>query len=73
MKLKIKVHTNSSTDKIEKISDKSYEIWTKEKPIDGKANKHLEKELKKYFKKECKIIHGLKSNYKIVDVLGLID
>lgn len=68
MKTKIKVHSGSSVDKICKISDSEYEVWIKERPIEGKANKYLEKELKKYFKKECKIISGLKSNYKMVNI-----
>ena len=45
--MKIKLHPGSSQEKIEKISKDSYEVWLKEKPIENKANKALEKFLKK--------------------------
>jgi len=69
MKLKIKVHANSSQEKISETSPNSYEIWIKQKPIDGKANIYLEKLLKKYFKKEVKITSGLTSKNKVVEIL----
>ncbi len=68
MKIKIKLHPNSSQEKIEKIDSNNYEVWIKEQPIKGKANKYLEKFLKKYFKKEVKIISGLSSRKKIVEI-----
>ena len=47
--VKIKLHPNSSQEKIEEIEkDREYEVWIKEKPIDGKANEELAKVLKKY-------------------------
>ena len=68
MIIKIKLHPNSSQEKIEKISDKNYESWIKEKPIDGKANIELCKILKKYFKKSVKIKSGFISRDKIVEI-----
>jgi uncharacterized protein (TIGR00251 family) len=69
MKISIKLHPNSSQEKIEEIEkDKEYEVWIKEKPIDGKANIELAKILKKYFKKNVKIISGFTSRKKIVEV-----
>jgi uncharacterized protein (TIGR00251 family) len=68
MKIKIKLHPNSSKEEIKKISDGEYEIWIKEKPIDGKANFYLEKFLKKYFRKPVKIISGLTSRVKFVEI-----
>lgn len=68
MKLHIKLHPNSSQEKIAKITGNKYEIWIKQKPIVGKANIYLERLLKKYFGKSVKIIKGLKSREKIVDV-----
>ena len=68
MKLKIKLHPGNSREKIEKISDDSYEVWIKEKPINGKANYYLEKFLKKHFEKNVKIIKGLKSKNKVVEI-----
>ena len=43
MKIKIKVYANSSQEKIEEIGENNFEVWIKEKAIDGKANKYLEK------------------------------
>lgn len=68
MKLKIKLHPNSSREKIEKINGDSLEVWIKEKPIDGKANVALEKFLKKYFNKPVKVVKGLKSKNKVVEI-----
>lgn len=69
MIVKIKLHPNSSQEKIQELEkDKEYEVWIKEKPIDGKANVYLEKYLKKYFKKDVQVIHGLKSRNKIAEV-----
>lgn len=68
MKIKIKLHPNSSQEKITKISETDYEVWLKEKPIEDKANKALEKFLKKYFKRQVKIVSGLKSKNKIVEI-----
>lgn len=70
LKIKIKLHPNSSQEKIIEIEkDKSYEVWIKEKPIDGKANEKLIKCLKKYFKKEIKIVHGFTSRNKIIEIV----
>ena len=47
MKIKVKLHPGSSQEKIEQLEENHYEVWLKEKPVDGKANKALEKFLKK--------------------------
>jgi len=69
MKIKIKLHANSSQEKIEKVFDDEYEIWLKEKPADRKANLELVKVLKKYFGREVEIISGFTSRRKIINVL----
>ena len=69
MKISIKLHPNSSQEKIKEIEKgKKYEVWLKEKPIGGKANFYLEKILKKHFKKNIKIVSGFSSRKKIVDI-----
>jgi len=65
--ISVKVHANSSQEKIKEI-DKGLEIWLKEKPIDGKANEKLIKLLKKHYKKNIKIISGLRSKNKLIEV-----
>ena len=70
MKIKIKLHPSSSQEKIIKMSKNSYEVWIREKPIENKANKSLEKFLKKYLKKRVRIISGFKTRNKIIEVEG---
>jgi uncharacterized protein (TIGR00251 family) len=68
MKIKIKLHANSSQEKIKELEKDFYEVWIKEKPIDGKANKSLEKFLRKYFGKSARIVSGLKSKNKVIEI-----
>jgi uncharacterized protein (TIGR00251 family) len=68
MILNIKVHPNSRIQNIEKISETEYEIDLKERAEDNKANIELLKLLKHHFKREARIIKGLKSKNKIVEV-----
>ena len=68
MKLKIKVKPNSSQEKIEKISDKEYLVWLKEKPVNNKVNLILVKILRNYFKKQVKIKSGFTSRIKVVEL-----
>jgi uncharacterized protein YggU (UPF0235/DUF167 family) len=68
MKINLKVHSNSSQEKVKKLEDKNYEIWIKEKPIDGKANVFVEKFLKKELGFKCKIVSGFSSKLKVVEI-----
>ena len=68
MKIKVKLHPNSSQEKIKILKDNEYEVWIKEKPLDNKANTELIKLLKKHFKKDVKIKSGFTSKNKIVEV-----
>ncbi|MDD5192822.1 MAG: DUF167 domain-containing protein [Candidatus Nanoarchaeia archaeon] len=71
MILKIKVKPNSRKQEIEKIEGENYKISLKSKPKDNKANIELLKLLKKHFNvesKNIKIIKGLKSRNKIIEV-----
>ena len=67
--MKIKIHANSSQEKLEKIDENFYELWLKDKPIDGKANDSLLKLLKKEFGKSFKIKSGFTSRIKFVEEL----
>lgn len=67
MKIKVKVKPMSEKQSIEKINNK-YIINLKQKPEDNKANIELLKLLKKKFKKNVKIIKGLKSKNKVVEI-----
>ena len=68
MKIKVKVHPNSSKEDIRKTNE-YLEVWLKEKPIDSKANVKLLKMLRKYFRKPVKIKSGFTSRIKVVEVL----
>ncbi len=68
MRIKVKVHANSSQEKILKLSDKEFEIWIKEKPISGKANFVLGKIIRDHFGKKCVIVSGFTSRIKFVEV-----
>ena len=68
MKIKVKLHPNSSQEKIIKISEEEFEVWIKEKPIDGKANIMLEKFLKKEIGFNCKVVKGLKCREKVLEI-----
>ena len=68
MKVRVKVHPSSSQEKIVQVDKASYEIWLKEKSIDGKANMKLLKLLKKYFKRDVELVSGKTSRKKIVEL-----
>jgi uncharacterized protein (TIGR00251 family) len=63
--LQVKVHPNSSREKIIEL-DKGYEVWIKEKAIDGKANLSLIKFFKKHLGKNIRIKSGFNSRNKII-------
>ena len=69
MRIKVKVHPNSSKEKIVKINEEELGVWVKEKPIDNKANEKLIKVLKNYFKRQVKLISGLKSRNKTFEII----
>ena len=68
MKIKVRVRPGSKKQEIVKIKTDEYKVGLREKAEDNKANIELLKLLKKYFKRETKIIKGLKSKNKIIEV-----
>lgn len=70
----IDVHIKPGSKKFEVLGFNEWnnclEIKTKEKAIKGKANKELERKLKKVFKTEVKIIQGKKSRNKKILIEG---
>lgn len=68
MKIRVKVNAGSGKQEIIKIKDNEYKISLREKAENNKANIELIKLLKKYFKKEIRIIKGLKSRNKVVEI-----
>ncbi len=70
-KIIIKVSPGAKKNEVKKISKNSYKIFTTSRPQEGRANKAaidlLSRELGKS-KSELKIIKGLKSKEKIVEI-----
>lgn len=68
MIIQVKVYPGSGREEIIKISEKGYKAYLKKPAKDNKANLELLKLLKHYFKGNIKIIKGLKSRNKIIEV-----
>jgi uncharacterized protein (TIGR00251 family) len=67
--IEVKVKPNSKKFEVLGLNEFNVlEIKTKAKAIKGKANKEIEKKLKKLFKAETKIVQGLKSKNKKIEV-----
>ncbi|MFH1331746.1 MAG: DUF167 domain-containing protein [archaeon] len=67
MLYKLKVKTNAKENKIE-FDGQTYKVSIKEKPIEGKANKAIIKLFKKELNKNIRIVKGLKSSEKTIEV-----
>jgi uncharacterized protein (TIGR00251 family) len=68
MIINIKAIPNSGKEEIKKINYNEYAVYLKKPAEDNKANIELIKLLKEYFKKDVRIVKGLKSRRKIVFV-----
>lgn len=71
MKIFVKVKLKSRKEKCEKISENNFLIFVKDAPIEGRANEAVLKILAKYFKIskfQIKIILGLKSRQKVIEI-----
>lgn len=71
MHLKVKVHPNSSRTELVKKEEDLYEVYLKEKPVDGKANLALIKLLSEELGVSSKNINikNPKSRYKLVEII----
>ena len=73
MRIYVKVIPRSSKNSVEKISEGEYKVKLTAPPVDGEANKMLEKILADYFKvskSSVSIIGGKTSKTKIVDIIS---
>jgi uncharacterized protein len=69
-RLKLKVSTGKPQFKLSFNEDEDLLlVEIKSSPEKGKANKEIIKELRKYFKKEIKIVSGFKSKEKIIEII----
>ena len=73
MRIYVKVLPRSSRNSVEKISEGEYKVKLTAPPVDGEANKMLEKILADYFdvsKSSIEIIGGKTSKTKIIDIIS---
>ncbi len=71
MLIKVKVFPNSKKKEVVKKSEDSFEVFVKEKPLEGKANRAVVKALALYFKiseSKIKLVKGAKQRNKIFEV-----
>ncbi len=67
MQHKLIVKTNAKENKIE-LDGNTYRVSIKEKPVEGKANKAIIKLFKKELNQNIRIIRGLKSREKTIEI-----
>lgn len=68
-KIKVKLHPGSSREEMIFLGEDNYEVWIKEKPVSGKANLALEKFLKKELGFKVKVVLGLTSRNKVLEII----
>jgi uncharacterized protein (TIGR00251 family) len=71
MLIKVKVFPGTNKNQVAKISENSFELKTKEKPLEGRANKSATELLAEYFnvpKRNVRLVRGFKSKNKIFKV-----
>lgn len=71
MIIEVRVKPRSSKEEIEKLDRNSYKVYMRQPAESGKANKKLVEMLAEYFniaKSKVKIIKGLRSRNKILDI-----
>ncbi len=68
MIIHIKVYPGSGKEEIIKINNNEYKVCLKKPAENNKANIELIKLLSKYFKTQVRIVKGLKSRNKIIEI-----
>ena len=73
MLIKVKVFPSAGKQEIIKKSEDSFEIWVKEKPIQGQANRAVISALAGYLEIPCeniRLIKGFKQRNKIFEIMS---
>ena len=71
-KVFIKAKPNAKVEKVVQIDNTHFEIFVKEPPKEGKANKAIEKALAEFLgikKYQVEIVGGLASKEKVVEIV----
>lgn len=72
MMIFLKAHPDSSEEKIEKTGDNRFEIWVKEPPREGRANRAIQRALARHFQKpesNIRLARGFREKNKIFEIL----
>ena len=72
MLIKVKVYPQAGKQEIIKKENNKFEIWIKEKPIQGQANQAITTILSDYFKisrENIKLIKGFKQRNKVFEII----
>ena len=73
MRVFVKVKTNANEERVEQVDGKNYLASVKAEPVDNRANEALVKLLARYFgvpPSAVKILRGVSSRHKIIDILN---
>ena len=71
MLIKVKVYPGAGKEEFIKKSEDNFEIWVKEKPIKGQANRAVINSLIKYLnieRRNIRLIKGGKSRNKVFEI-----
>ena len=68
MRISVTVKTNARVSRVEKIGDNDYRVMVKEPPKQGRANAALLKLLSRHFEGRARIISGVTSRKKIIEI-----
>jgi hypothetical protein len=71
MLIKVKAYTKSKEERVVQKKEDAFDVFVKEKPIDGKANKKIIELLVKYLKiktSDIRMVKGAKEKSKIFNV-----
>jgi uncharacterized protein (TIGR00251 family) len=68
MHIKITVKPNAREEKIQKTGEDEYLVMLNESPKHGRANARLLNLLTHFFLRNVRIVHGLTSRHKIVEL-----
>jgi len=71
MKISVRVKPNAKQEKTEKVGERDFSVWVKEKPQEGKANKAVIKALAEYFRipqADVALVKGQSSKEKIFEI-----
>ncbi|MFH0933275.1 MAG: DUF167 domain-containing protein [Nitrospirota bacterium] len=71
MKISVTVKPNAKQEKIEKVGEKDFIVWVKEKPQEGKANQAVIRVVAEYFnvpKSEVILLKGQTAREKVFEI-----